>query len=173
MGDMHPDQIRRHYAMGAIPEEGGWFAQSYRDSREVVGAGEPWHYDEPKPAGTSIICLLTDEPDGFSAMHRLKTDEVFYYHAGDPLHMLLLYPDGRVEHRTLGPDLADGQDVQVLVPAGVWQGSRPQPGGRGWTLLGTSMAPGFTRGDFELGHRRELIKQYPAADELIAMLTRA
>lgn len=174
------ERIRRHYAMNPIAEEGGWFAQSYRDPRTVVGAdhdaGAVWPYSEPKPAGTAIICLLTGEPEGFSAMHRLLSDEVFYYHAGDPLQMLLLYPDGTSERRLLGAGFMEqadsGEDVQVLVPAGVWQGSRPLPGGRGWTLVGTSMAPGFTPGDFELGRAAELCAAYPAERELIEALTR-
>ena len=38
--------------------------------------------------------------------------------------MLLLYPDGHDEVVRLGTDLAAGERVQMVVPRGVWQGSR-------------------------------------------------
>jgi predicted cupin superfamily sugar epimerase len=57
-------------------------------------------------------------------MHVLSSDELFHFYLGDPVEMLQLWPDGRSEVVVLGPDLAAGQHVQLLVPAGVWQGTR-------------------------------------------------
>jgi predicted cupin superfamily sugar epimerase len=59
-----------------------------------------------------------------------------------------------------GPDGLAGQTPQVLVPAGVWQGSVLRPGGR-YALLGTTMAPGFAFADYEAGDARQLTASYP------------
>ncbi|HET7874227.1 MAG TPA: cupin domain-containing protein, partial [Methylomirabilota bacterium] len=33
-------------------------------------------------------------PEGFSAMHRLASDEIFHFYLGDPVEMLQLWSDG-------------------------------------------------------------------------------
>ena len=75
-----------------------------------------------------------------SAIHRLDGIEMYHWYAGAPLRMLLLHPDGRVEQPVLGPDIAGGQQPQIHVPGGVWQGSSSAGD---WTLVGTTMAPPF------------------------------
>jgi hypothetical protein len=154
-----------------LPVEGGRFLQSYRSSHILSPEALGDRYREEKPAGTAIYYLITPERDGFSALHRLPTDEVFHFYLGDPVRTLLLYPDGRSEHVTLGPDILAGQRVQSTVPAGVWQGSFLEPGGA-YALLGTTMAPGFTSSDYEGGDRAALIAAYPEEAELITRLTR-
>ena len=115
--------------------------------------------------------LLTDEPGSFSALHRLATDEVYHFYLGDPVEMLLLHADGASSRPVLGPDLIAGQQVQLVVPRGTWQGSRLVAGGR-WALLGTTMAPGFDSGDFELGRGPDLEAAWPDQAEAISALTR-
>lgn len=145
-----------------MPVEGGHFRQTYV-ARDRLPSG--------KPVSTAIYYLLTDEPDGFSALHRLPTDELYHFYLGDPVEMLHLYADGRGERLVLGPDLAAGQRVQHVAPRGVWQGSRLVPGGR-FALLGATMAPGFSESDFESGDREALLKSHPAQADLIRALTR-
>ena len=78
----------------------------------------------------------------FSEMHVLESDEMFHFYLGDPVEMLQLLPDGRSAVVTLGPDLAAGQSVQVVVPAGVWQGTRLVGDGE-VALLGCTVTPGL------------------------------
>lgn len=151
-----------------LPNEGGYFRQTWCSSSMTPDTGVPGGV---KPAGTAIYYLLTDEPDGFSALHRLPTDEVYHFYLGDPVEQLRLHADGRHEVIVLGPDLTRGQLVQSVAPAGVWQGSRLVPGGR-LALLGTTMAPGFHGADYEGGERAALSARYPAARALIHRLTR-
>lgn len=140
-----------------LPVEGGWFRETYR-SADAVG---------DRSAGTAIYFLLT--PDTFSALHRLKTDEVYHFYLGDPVELLTLGPEGgRVT--LLGSDVFGGQMPQLVVPHGVWQGSRLVPGGS-FALLGTTMAPGFDFADFELGDRARLEVDYPAFAEWIRRLS--
>ena len=61
---------------------------------------------------------------------------------------MLLEPGGGSRHVTLGDDLDAGHDLVHVVPAGTWMACRTT--GR-WSLLGTTMAPGFTPGCFEDG----------------------
>lgn len=150
------------------PTEGGFFAETYRSDENISLSGLPSRYDGDRPLGTAIYYLLT--PDTFSAMHRLKSDEVFHFYFGDPCTMLQLYPDGGSKQITLGNNLALDQIPQVVVPRGVWQGTRLNDGGE-YALLGTTVTPGFDFSDFELGNRDELAVKYPDHEKLIEALT--
>ena len=90
-------------------------------------------------------------PDEFSALHRLRSDELWHFHAGAPLGVVELTPAGArcVEHR-LGLDVAAGERPQLVIPAGSWFGARVVGNGR-FTLAGCTVAPGFDFADFELG----------------------
>jgi len=155
------EELIRFLRLEPLPREGGWYRETYRSARR-------WP-DAARAAGTAIYYLLT--PDTFSALHRLPTDEVFHFYLGDPVEMLQLGPSpGDGGHIvTLGPDILGGQQVQTVVPAGVWQGSVLRDGGR-FALLGTTMAPGFDFADYEAGERPVLTHMYPAFAERIARL---
>jgi predicted cupin superfamily sugar epimerase len=86
--------------------------------------------------------------------------------------MLQLWPDGRSEVLILGPDLAAGQHVQLLVPAGVWQGTRLIGDGQ-VALLGCSVVPGFDFADYTSGDFAELSAKWPEEADRILALTRA
>ncbi len=103
-------------------------------------------------------------------LHRLKSDEIFHFYLGDPVTMLRLHPDGHAETITLGQRIDAGERPQVVVPAGVWQGSFINDGAR-FALMGCTVAPGFDFDDFELGTRAELTRRYPDQAELIERLT--
>ena len=165
------EEIIRHLKLEPLPVEGGWFRQTLCSPEKIPADALPTRYSGEKPFGTVIYFLLTDEPDCFSALHRLPTDETYHFYFGDPVELLLLHPGGRSEPVVLGHDLLGGQHVQVTVPHGVWQGSRLLPGGK-FALMGTTMAPGFTPGDFTGGDREELIKQFPKEAGRIRALTR-
>jgi len=166
------EQILSALKLEPLPIEGGYYRQAYRSSEELPPHSLPERYGEDrKPFGTGIFYLLTDDPDSFSAFHRLLTDELFHFYLGDPLEVTLLFPSGESQQVLLGQDILHGQCLQLAVPAGVWQGSRVAPGGR-FSLIGTTMAPGYTSGDFELGGRNDLLRQYPAQSNIISLLTR-
>jgi predicted cupin superfamily sugar epimerase len=105
-------------------------------------------------------------------MHRLRSDEVFHFYAGDSVEMLQLFPDGSGRTIIIGNDLTQGQQPQVLVERGVWQGSRLVPGGR-WALLGCTVSPGFEYEDYDSSSRDELTARWPTFAEMIASLTRS
>jgi uncharacterized protein len=143
-------RIARLLGLERLPGEGGLFRRTYAD------------------AHSSVIYFMLLAPD-FSALHALDGVETYHWYAGSPLRLLLLYPGGRVEQPILGPDLAAGARPQLIVPAGVWQGSSPLGA---WTLAGTTMAPPFTWSSFHLGRRAELIAGWPQAVRRIGALVR-
>jgi predicted cupin superfamily sugar epimerase len=150
-----------------LPREGGYYRETYR-SADVLPAGTLARFGAARSAATAIYYLLT--PETASALHRLPTDEVFHYYRGGPVQMLQLPPGGPGRVITLGPDLEAGQQPQVVVPRGVWQGSW-LAGGSAFALLGTTMAPGFEFTDYEAGDRAALSLEYPEFADLIERLT--
>jgi predicted cupin superfamily sugar epimerase len=144
--------------------EGGFFRRTYTSAAILeLPRG-------PRPAGTAIYYLL--ESGAFSKMHVLDSDEVFHFYFGDPVEMLQLYEDGRSAVFTLGPDLSAGQHVQLVVPAGVWQGTRLIGDGK-VALLGCTVTPGFDFADYRSASYAELAEKWPAEAERIRALTRS
>jgi uncharacterized protein len=168
---IHAEEIIEQLGLEPLPQEGGMYAVTYRSDETVQPAGLPERYGEARPLSNSILYLLTDEPESYSALHRLPTDEVYHFYLGDPVEMLLLYPDGRSKQVTLGQDILAGQHVQFVVPRGVWQGSRVRRGGR-FALMGTTLAPGYADADYEHGLYEELAAAYPEQAGLIRELAR-
>jgi len=103
-------------------------------------------------------------------MHRLSSDEVFHFYAGDPVQMLQLLPDGNGRTIIIGNDMAKAQQPQVLVRRDVWQGSKLCEGGS-WALLGCTVSPGFEYEDYDSAGRDELTNRWPAFAAEIAALT--
>ncbi len=162
------NEIIRLLDLQPLAMEGGYFRETYRSKQILTPAALGPAYRQNKAAGTAIYYMLT--PDTFSALHRLPTDEIFHHYLGGEVEMLQLWPDGHSELVILGKDLAAGQRPQVVVPAGVWQGSRLLKGGV-FALMGTTMAPGFDYADFESGVRADLCSNYPDHAERIRSLT--
>lgn len=153
-----------------LPQEGGHFRQTYLCPDRVAGRDLPRRYTTEHSLSSAIYYLLMDKD--FSAIHRLQSDELYHFYFGDPVEMLLLYPDGSGELFHLGIDFLAGERPQKLVPHGTWQGSRLIDGGsHGFCLMGTTMSPAFDWDGFELGQADELIKKFPAFREEIKRLT--
>jgi len=160
---MTADQIKSLLHLEPHPVEGGWFRRTY------TSAGSVELPRGVRAQGTAIYYLL--EAGTFSEMHVLASDEIFHFYLGDPVEMLFLLLDGSSAVLTLGPDLAAGQHVQVVVPAGVWQGARLMDGGK-VALLGCTVTPGFDFADYVSGSYAELAAKWPAEAERIKKLTR-
>jgi hypothetical protein len=160
---MTAEEIKSLLALEPHPIEGGWFRRTYT-------ANDTIHLPRGARAqGTAIYYLL--EPGTFSEMHVLASDEIFHFYLGDPVEMLQLVPDGSSAAVVLGPYLKVGQQVQVVVPAGVWQGTRLIGDGK-VALLGCTVTPGFDYADYRSAGAEELIEKWPEQTERIRALTR-
>ena len=165
---LRADDVIRLLNLQPHPIEGGHFRETHRSDLTLPGSALPAHRDE-RSTSTGIYYLLT--AGAVSEMHRLPGDEIFHYYSGYPLETLLLYPDGHGEVRVLGTDLTNGQEPQLTIPAEVWQGSTPATGPHGYTLIGSTMAPGFDYADYCSGTREPLVAKWPAFAERIHRLT--
>ena len=163
---MTAEEVKRLLGLKPHPREGGWYVRTY-EAGEFVAVNE--RYGGLRRTGTAIYYLL--EPGTFSEMHRLKSDEVFHFYAGDAVEMLQLRDGERGEVVVIGNDLMRGQRPQVMVERGVWQGSRLVAGGQ-WALLGCTVSPGFEFEDYESGERERLCADWPEFAEEIRRLTR-
>lgn len=152
----------RHFGMTLMETENIYFTQTHASDIR---------FGKDKPVGTAIIALVTDEPDSYSDIHKLPTDEVWHFYLGDPIELLVLHPDGTDELRVMGHDVLAGQLIQTVVPAGSWMGARVQPGGQ-YGLFGTTMAPGFTPDDFVPAEAGTLQDQFPHHAPLIRSMIR-
>lgn len=160
---MTADEIKTLLKLVPHPIEGGFFRQTYVSEVSVA------LLRGVRPYGTAIYYLL--EAGSFSEMHKLASDEIFHFYLGDPVEMLQLHPDGGSAIVTLGPDLSAGQQVQVIVPAGVWQGTRLIGDGK-CALLGCTVTPGFDYADYRSGTYADLAANWPEQAERIRALTR-
>lgn len=140
----------------------------YRSDEQIPADALPARYTHAKAIGNAILYL--HEPNTCSVMHRLRTDEIYHFYSGDPVTMVLLYPDGHFETHVLGHIYDQAHEPFFVVPRDVWQGSFLNDGGE-WALIGCTLAPAYDDDDFELGVRELLCAQYPDAAELIRRLT--
>ncbi|MGZ3884838.1 MAG: cupin domain-containing protein [Bacteroidia bacterium] len=145
--------------------EGGYYRETYRSAGSIDVPG----FSGKRHASTGIYFLL--EENNFSAFHRIKSDELWHFYAGDALEVIELNLKGELKLTELGSDLKSGQQFQYMVPAGTWFGSRVKAGGA-FSLVGCTVAPGFDFADFEMAKRDELLKQYPQHKKIVEALTR-
>ncbi len=167
---MNAEQLKSSLNLVPLSFEGGYYAETYRSEQIFPAEALPGRYNGPRSVATAIYYLL--EPGTFSEIHRVSSDEIFHFYMGDPVEMVQLWPDGSCRKVIIGTDLEQAMRPQVVVPHGVWQGSRLMPGGK-CALLGCTVSPGFDYADYESGSREALIEQYPEAHETIRALTRA
>ncbi len=134
--------------LAPLPGEGGYFRQTV----EVPNTDPEFAH---APLHTAILFLVT--PESWSGLHMLESDELFHFYFGDECRMVVCSPDGRLEERRLGTDVRAGCQVQSMVSAGMWQGTRlVEDGECGYALLGTTMTPGFRRDQFHLAKPADL-----------------
>lgn len=145
-----------------LPEEGGFYRETYRSSFSAdFSFGK-------RTSGTCIYYFITEED--YSALHRVKGDEIFHFYYGDPVEMLQIDASG-ARKIVIGNNLQAGELPQVIVPSLVWQGTRLKEGGK-VALLGCTVFPGFEFQDFELASRHDFLQRWPHFREDILRYTR-
>lgn len=137
-----------------LPHEGGYFRATWRNA-----------------TSSAILFLVT--PEDFSGLHRIAQDEVWHFHAGDPVEHVQFAAAGEslLRHR-LGPAVGQGDVPQLVVPAGRWQGARLAEVRQGFALLGCTVSPPWEESGFALAARAALTAEFPAHAAIIRALTR-
>ena len=128
--------------------EGGYYRETYRSKKTLDSSALGESYAGDRAVVTAILFLL---PTGArSALHRVRSDEVWMHHQGDPV-LLGIRADieGESDREVLlgqGPK----EDFQAVVEGGLWQEATALPGPAGYALVGCVVAPGFDFEDFEM-----------------------
>lgn len=149
--------------------EGGYYRETHRSAESLDGDALPERYDgEERTFGTVIYYLLRSQD--VSHMHRLKSDEFWFHHAGSPLAVHTISSDGVYKQLRLGRDLARGQTPHLEVPHGVWFGAVvDEPDS--FCLVSCVVTPGFEFEDFEMAQREEVLMLCPDQAPIIRRLT--
>lgn len=144
--------------------EGGYFSETYRS--KIVAEFEG--FEGKRNLSTGIYFLI--DQGTFSAFHRIKSDEMWHFYAGDALIIHMIDSDCRYCSQVLGSNIESGESLQFVVPAGVWFASEVNANGE-FSLVGCTVAPGFDFADFELADNA-LIDENPQHRELLLRLMR-
>ncbi|MBL7858511.1 MAG: cupin domain-containing protein [Cyclobacteriaceae bacterium] len=147
--------------------EGGFYRETYRSAESIPATGLPSRFEGSRSFSTAIYFLLRSGDR--SLFHRIKSDELWHFHAGTSLSIFVLHEQGLTIHR-LGSDPEKEEALQIVIPAGSWFGAQVNEP-NSYTLSGCTIAPGFDFHDFELASRKKLIEEFPAHRSVIEMLT--
>ena len=123
--------------------EGGYYKENFRSEKTFQFEG----IEEERSICTSIYFLL--EKGQTSSLHRIKSDEIWYFHDGQTLEIIELDSNGNETITRLGKDILNGEVLQHVVPAGIWFGARLAAHSE-FCLVGCQVSPGFDFKDFEL-----------------------
>lgn len=147
----------------------GFVTMTFHSDLQIPRQSLPAVFGSDRSLGSVLYFLVT--PEAQIRLHRIRSDQMYHHYLGDPLEVLLLYPDGSGEVRMVGPDLVAGMRPQLFIPANTFHVSRLPVGGS-YALLGTSEWVGVEPADLELGDPDALMADYPNLREEIGAFSR-
>jgi predicted cupin superfamily sugar epimerase len=152
---MKADEVRR--LLELTPNATcGFVRQTYVATAKIAAGGMAAPFQAERPAGSALYFMVT--PDEPVKLHRIMNDQLYHYYLGDPLEVLMLR-DGGVK-AIVGPDIAKGERVQLLIPGGTFHTARVI-GSRQWFLGASTEWPGVIPADVELGDAEKLAAAFP------------
>lgn len=154
--------------LGLTPHpEGGYYKRTFESDEQITDKELSVNFEGQRKLFTSIFFLLTS--DDVSHFHRLKSDELWYFHAGSPLTIHVINENGEYQELKLGLNLEKGEVPQILVKKNSIFGSSVMEKDT-FSLVGCMVSPGFEFRDFELFTQDELLQKYPHHREIIMKL---
>ena len=96
--------------------------------------------------GSALYFIVT--PHAPVRLHRVRNDQLYHYYLGDPIELFMLQAGGLTERVVVGPDLRNGQRIQL------------HP--RQHVLGATTERPGLVPADVETGNLDKLAAKYPS-----------
>lgn len=142
--------------------EGGYYKETYR-SEQTLTLKE----GSVRNVSTAIYYMLENENK--SSFHRIKSDELWFFHQGEPLEIVFI-KDRNLQTIILGNSIENGEVPQAKIDADTWFAAKISSG-KGYSLVSCTVAPGFDFLDFELAERSVLFQQYPDLKEVIEEFT--
>ncbi len=161
-------QLIKQFQLQPHPE-GGYYKETYRSPEIIPDQILSRQFKGDRAYSTAIYFLL--EQGNFSAFHRIESDEVWHFYAGQTLLIHVIHINGKFETIKLGSNIENGESFQYAVPARSWFASEPATD-TDFSFVGCTVSPGFDFDDFELAKAEELAKQFPQQEELIKRLCR-
>ncbi|MFC4798746.1 cupin domain-containing protein [Neobacillus sp. GCM10023253] len=160
------DSLVKNLGLEPHPE-GGYYKRTFESSEQISDQELTVNYNGKRKLYTSIYFVLTS--DDVSHFHRLKSDELWYFHGGSSLTIHIIHENGEYEEIRLGLNFNNGEVPQALVPKNAIFGSSVMEK-ETCSLVGCMVSPGFDFQDFELFTQDELLQKYPQHREIILKL---
>ncbi|MCO5251201.1 MAG: cupin domain-containing protein [Candidatus Kapabacteria bacterium] len=148
--------------------EGGYFVETFKSQYSVSSEDLPDGFTGKRSLMTSIYFLL--EGNDISKLHRVRGDEIWFFHDGSPAIIEIINPNGKVDKMILGTDVKSGQLPQIVIPADTWFTAKIADEDS-FVLIACTVAPGFEYVDFELADPEKLILEFPHLKEIILKST--
>ena len=159
MSQQRIQELVTKFNLQAHPE-GGFYSETYRSDQLTAS--------QDRNLVTCIYFLLTSE--NVSNFHRIKSDEMWFFHEGSSLTVHTLDPkNGHLQH-AVGNAIQKGQTPQLVVPKNTIFGSSVTDE-NSYSFVSCVVAPGFDFNDFELFSRKVLSEEYPESESIIRQLT--
>ena len=159
MSQQRIQELVTQFNLQAHPE-GGFYSETYRSDQLTAS--------QDRNLVTCIYFLLTSE--NVSNFHRIKSDEMWFFHEGSSLTVHTLDPqNGHLQH-AVGNEIQKGQTPQLVVPKNTIFGSSVTDE-NSYSFVSCVVAPGFDFNDFELFTRDALLEEYPKEFAIIERLT--
>ena len=144
--------------------EGGFFNEIFRSSIKIPKEVLPIGYKSPRRVATSIYFLLRS--GDISRLHRLRSDELWYYHTGCAVKIVYIDKEGNKHTKFLGCNIEKAEEPSIHISAGNIFAAEPVEKDS-YCLMSCVVAPGFEFEDFEMFPKDELIQSYPKLSDLI------
>ena len=144
-------------------KEGGYFSRTYTSNCVTDEKKLPI-----KHCASSIYYLL--EGNDFSAFHRIKSDEIWYFHLGCNLKIHEINPKGNYLLHILG--IEEVATPQILIKANSWFAAECATE-NSYSLVSCMVCPEFVFSEFEMAQKNFLIKEFPQYKDLITRLCRS
>ncbi len=142
--------------------EGGYYKETYRSEEQTINK-------EGNKRNTSTAIYFLLENNNISRFHRIKSDELWFFHQGEPIEIVSIQ-NNKLVSTILGNNLENGEVPQAMISANTWFASSVK-NQRGYALVSCTVAPGFDFADFEMAKQDELLEEYPMLESVIKKYT--
>lgn len=141
--------------------EGGYYRRMYTGKHTLI-------HGQARFLCTSIYYVLNGSE--VSKLHRLKSDELWFFHEGSSFIIHGFLPNGTYTNWILGSNISGGELPQVMIPAGTIFGSHLTDISS-YGFVSCVVSPGFDFQDFEIIDRQYLMPNFPDQTSVIEKLT--
>jgi uncharacterized protein len=153
--DERERELIRFLKLSILPKESGYLGLIGESAQKVSVNGRQLAVQ------SQVYYMLTRERP-VNYLHWLAPDDTHILIEGGPVDYFIFHPDGRAEMRTLGTDVAAGEQPLIAVPGGCWKALRLHAGAN-YALMANALSPEFTPDRVRIGAGADWVKRYTGA----------